>query len=82
MNKLSSWGSWLHNYDFAYNGRIWFTWDATKLAVTVLAVGDQCLHMKMVDLALNATFYCTVIYAYNTSNVSHYGRQLRVLAKV
>lgn len=58
------WG-WTHNYDAAYNGRLWVGWDKSLISVQILHVDEQMIHMKITTLSDSFACICTAIYAYN-----------------
>lgn len=67
MKKIrTDWG-WAHNYDRAYNGRLWVCWDRCVLAVQILQVDAQLIHMRVDILCDNISFLYSVVYAYNSA---------------
>lgn len=65
MKKIRpAWG-WAHNYDVAYNGRLWVGWDKEVIDVRVIKIHVQMMHIEVTSLSDHMNFFCSAIYAYN-----------------
>ena len=57
--------SWLNNYDFHYNGRIWLGWDSSLWKVSLIRASSQHLSCFVSRLDGSCNCVVTAIYAYN-----------------
>lgn len=55
-------GCYVHNYQHAYNGRIWIGWNPSCVDVNVLEACDQAMAIQLTELCIGISFYFIAVY--------------------
>ena len=53
------------NFAVCKGGRILVVWLGSCFEVDVILAMDQCVHLKVKNLALHQSFFCSFVYAFN-----------------
>lgn len=59
--------SWIFNYSYHVNGRIWVGYDSTIWKLSVLTLSAQHITCTVQKLATNDSFVVSFVYGYNTN---------------
>lgn len=65
QKNFRGWES-LHNYNNAYNGRVWVCWNPRKVVVVPIVSHAQGIHCRVTDLLDGKVFDWVAVYGYNS----------------
>lgn len=66
--KINKNWNFIHNYQFAENGRLWIGWNTNSVDVSMLDACAQAIAVKLVDLASGDSCVFVAIYGYNSQD--------------